>query len=65
MSDQIILEPPLFSKFYLLTGNGQIDFDEFVNLMTSKMKEMSRDESEMREAFKVFDRNGDGKHIFR
>ena len=43
------------------TGNGQIDFDEFVNLMTSKMKEMSRDETEMREAFKVFDRNGDGK----
>ena len=29
--------------------------------MTSKMKEMSRDETEMREAFKVFDRNGDGK----
>lgn len=42
-------------------GNGQIDFDEFVGLMTSKMKEASRDETEMREAFKVFDRNGDGK----
>ena len=29
--------------------------------MTAKMTAVSRDETEMREAFKVFDRNGDGK----
>ena len=32
--------------------------------MTSKMKAASRDETEMREAFKVFDRNGDGRYHF-
>ncbi|WAR00649.1 CALM-like protein [Mya arenaria] len=46
-------------------GNGQIDFEEFVSLMTTKTQEaraqISRDEAELREAFKVFDQNGDGK----
>ncbi|KAK3578254.1 hypothetical protein CHS0354_011576 [Potamilus streckersoni] len=42
-------------------GNGQIDFEEFVSLMTCKCREISKEEAEMREAFKVFDRNGDGK----
>ncbi|XP_052224744.1 neo-calmodulin-like [Dreissena polymorpha] len=45
-------------------GNGQIDFEEFVSLMTTKSQDArsaTRDESELREAFKVFDQNGDGK----
>jgi calmodulin len=41
-------------------GNGTIEFNEFVVMMNRKM-ELRETESEMREAFKVFDRNGDGK----
>lgn len=41
-------------------GNGEVDFDEFLLMMKKQM--MSRDaDSEMLEAFKVFDRNGDGQ----
>ncbi|PON54423.1 Parvalbumin [Parasponia andersonii] len=39
-------------------GNGTIDFDEFLNIMTRKMKEKVAEE--LKEAFKVFDRNQDG-----
>ncbi|CAG2172353.1 unnamed protein product, partial [Oppiella nova] len=40
-------------------GNGTIEFNEFLNLMSKKMKETDKEE-ELREAFRVFDRNGDG-----
>lgn len=41
-------------------GNGEVDFEEFLLMMKKQM--MSRDaDSEMLEAFKVFDRNGDGQ----
>jgi calmodulin len=40
-------------------GNGTIDFDEFLTMMSKKMRETDRDE-EIRQAFKVFDKNGDG-----
>ena len=44
-----------------LDGNGSIDFNEFLELMASKMKDHDTEE-EMMEAFKVFDRDGNG-HI--
>lgn len=40
-------------------GNGTIDFPEFLSLMAWKMKETDS-EDELREAFKVFDRDGNG-----
>jgi calmodulin len=40
-------------------GNGTIDFPEFLTLMARKMKD-SDTEEELIEAFKVFDRDGNG-----
>ena len=40
-------------------GNGVIDFSEFLNLMAKKGKENDAKEEYM-EAFRVFDRDGDG-----
>ena len=40
-------------------GNGTIDFAEFLTMMASKMKDADSDE-EIRETFKVFDKDGDG-----
>ncbi|ORX67726.1 calmodulin mutant SYNCAM43 [Basidiobolus meristosporus CBS 931.73] len=40
-------------------GNGQIDFNEFLNLMSRKLKETDS-EAEIKEAFKVFDKDGNG-----
>jgi len=40
-------------------GNGVITFIEFVKLMVSKSRNADSEE-ELMEAFKVFDRNGDG-----
>lgn len=40
-------------------GNGTIEFNEFLHMMSRKMKETDKEE-ELREAFRVFDRNGDG-----
>lgn len=40
-------------------GNGKIDFPEFLTMMARKMKEADAEE-DLREAFKVFDRDGNG-----
>merc|ERR1712022_73299 len=40
-------------------GNGTIDFPEFLSLMARKMKDTDTEE-ELVEAFKVFDRDGNG-----
>ena len=40
-------------------GNGVISFVEFVKLMVSKSR-VADSEEELKEAFRVFDRNGDG-----
>ena len=40
-------------------GDGTIDFSEFITMMAKKMKETDSDE-EIREAFKVFDKDGNG-----
>ncbi|KAK7378405.1 hypothetical protein VNO80_03845 [Phaseolus coccineus] len=39
-------------------GNGSIDFEEFLSIMGRKMKETLSEE--LKEAFKVFDRDEDG-----
>jgi uncharacterized protein YneF (UPF0154 family) len=40
-------------------GNGTIDFPEFLTMMARKMK-TSDSEEEIREAFRVFDKDGNG-----
>merc|ERR1719291_1425928 len=40
-------------------GNGTIDFPEFLNMMKKKANEVD-EEADLREAFKIFDRNRDG-----
>jgi calmodulin len=40
-------------------GNGSIDFPEFLQLMAGKIKDIDN-ENELIEAFKVFDRDGNG-----
>merc|ERR1712153_124311 len=40
-------------------GNGTIDFPEFLSLMARKMKDTDTEE-ELIEAFKVFDKDGNG-----
>ena len=44
---------------YLDTGNGTIDFPEFLTMMARKMKDTDSEE-EIREAFRVFDKDGNG-----
>lgn len=43
----------------LFTGNGTIDFPEFLTMMARKMKDTDSEE-EIREAFRVFDKDGNG-----
>ena len=40
-------------------GNGTIDFPEFLAMMTNRLKDNYTDE-EIREAFRVFDKDGNG-----
>ena len=40
-------------------GNGTIDFPEFLTMMARKMKDTDSEE-EIREAFRVFDKDGNG-----
>lgn len=40
-------------------GNGILDFDEFLQMMAKKMKDTDGEE-ELREAFRVFDKDGNG-----
>ncbi|SPP89695.1 calmodulin-related protein 97A-like [Drosophila guanche] len=42
-----------------IDGNGEIDFNEFCSMMSKQMRETDTEE-EMREAFKIFDRDLDG-----
>jgi calmodulin len=43
----------------LTKGNGTIDFEEFLQMMAKKMKDTDGEE-ELREAFRVFDKDGNG-----
>ena len=40
-------------------GNGSIEFEEFLAMMAKKVKE-NESNNDIREAFRVFDRDGDG-----
>ena len=40
-------------------GNGSIEFEEFLAMMAKKVKE-NENSDDIKEAFKVFDRDGDG-----
>ena len=42
-----------------INGDGTIDFQEFLGMMKSKANEADQ-ESDLREAFKIFDRDKDG-----
>lgn len=44
---------------FWLAGNGTIDFPEFLTMMARKMKDTDSEE-EIREAFRVFDKDGNG-----
>ncbi|CAH0399966.1 unnamed protein product [Chilo suppressalis] len=44
---------------HLPSGNGTIDFPEFLTMMARKMKDTDSEE-EIREAFRVFDKDGNG-----
>lgn len=48
----------LFSIQFFL-GNGVIDFEEFLEMIVKEMNKTDTEE-EMREAFKIFDRSGNG-----
>ena len=41
-------------------GSGEVDFDEFVKIMLKYWKDPVDEEKELKDAFKVFDRNNDG-----
>lgn len=41
--------------YFLFSGNGTIDFPEFLTMMARKMKDTDSEE-EIREAFRVFDK---------
>ncbi len=43
----------------LLSGKGLIDFEEFLQMMAKGANEHN-EEDELREAFRVFDKNGNG-----
>ena len=48
------------TEFLFLLGNGTIGFPEFSNLMVKKEKDPEKEKDEMLEAFKTFDRDGNG-----
>jgi calmodulin len=45
--------------FHYSSGKGLIDFDEFLQMMAKRADEHD-EEDELREAFRVFDKNGNG-----
>ncbi len=64
-----------FSKFYFffiyfflffpvndvdVNGDGEIDFNEFLEMMARRLGTESNQEEELRQAFRVFDKDGDG-----
>ena len=56
---------------FLIPGNGTVDFPEFLNMMAKKMEKTDWEE-EIREAYRVFDRESKGyihteelKHVMK
>ena len=50
---------------YDVNGDGTIDFDEFLEMMSKHTRETVDQTAEMREAFKIFDRDGNGYIDFK
>lgn len=42
------------------TGNGKVSFEEFLDVFLRTMKDANEAEEELREAFRVFDKEGNG-----
>ena len=42
-----------------MNGDGTIDFDEFLEMMSRQSRDVDQT-AEIREAFKIFDRDGNG-----
>ena len=49
----------MFTTQVDVDGNGSIEFEEFLAMMAKKIKE-NEGSNDIREAFRVFDRDGDG-----
>ena len=49
----------IYLFIYFLTGNGEIDFEEFLQMMSKKIKDTDTEE-EIRDAFRIFDKDGNG-----
>lgn len=45
--------------FFLLLGSGTIDFPEFLRMMSNQTEDFDH-ETEIRETFRMFDKDGDG-----
>jgi len=56
---EIFFNNYLFVLFLFLIGKGLIDFNEFLQMMAKRADEHN-EEDELREAFRVFDKNGNG-----
>ena len=56
-SSCLVTQYHVFTLHFL--GNGTIDFPEFLTMMARKMKDTDSEE-EIREAFRVFDKDGNG-----
>lgn len=50
---------------YDVNGDGTIDFEEFIEMMSKHTRETVDQTAEMKEAFKIFDRDGDGYIDFK
>lgn len=61
MIDLVTYESTYFrsNTYDFFLGNGTIDFPEFLTMMARKMKDTDSEE-EIREAFRVFDKDGNG-----
>lgn len=51
----------LIALSVLQIGNGTIEFPEFVAMMAKKQQDGGDQEEDLREAFKVFDKDGNGQ----
>ena len=45
--------------FFRFSGNGEIDFEEFLQMMSKKIT-LNDTEEEIRDAFRIFDKDGNG-----
>lgn len=59
MINEVDADGLFHAHIVIFTGNGTIDFPEFLTMMARKMKDTDSEE-EIREAFRVFDKDGNG-----